>query len=54
VARKGKENSVYSVIVGGAEEMRPLGTSRRRWEDNIKMDLREIKSGCELDVTASE
>jgi hypothetical protein len=34
--------SVYSFLVGMPEGKRPLGTPRRRWEDNIKMDLREI------------
>ena len=30
------------VFVGETEEMRPLGSSRPRWEDNIKMDLQEV------------
>jgi hypothetical protein len=33
---------VYGVLVGRPEGKRPLGRPRRRWEDNIKMDLREI------------
>jgi hypothetical protein len=33
---------VYRVLVGRPEGMRPLGRPRRRWEDNIKMDLREL------------
>jgi hypothetical protein len=33
---------VYRVLVGRPEGKRPLGRSRRRWEDNIKMDLKEI------------
>jgi hypothetical protein len=33
----------YSVLVGRPEGKRPLGTPRRRWEDNMKMDLREIE-----------
>jgi hypothetical protein len=33
---------VYRVLVGRPEGKRPLGRSRRRWEDNIKLDLREI------------
>jgi hypothetical protein len=33
---------VYRVLVGRPEDKRPLGRPRRRWEDNIKMDLREI------------
>jgi hypothetical protein len=33
---------VYRVLVGKSEGKKPLGRPRRRWEDNIKMDLREI------------
>jgi hypothetical protein len=33
---------VYRVLVGSPEGKRPLGRSRPRWEDNIKMDLKEI------------
>jgi hypothetical protein len=36
---------VYRVLVGRAEGKRALGRPRRRWEDNIKMDLREIGFG---------
>jgi hypothetical protein len=42
VARMGEERGVYSVLVGRPEVKRPLGRPRRRWEDNIKIDLREI------------
>jgi hypothetical protein len=38
----GEGRSVYRVLVGSSESKRPLGRPRRRWEDNIKMDLREI------------
>jgi hypothetical protein len=38
----GEKRNVYSVLVGKSERKRPLGRPRRRWEDNIKMDLREI------------
>jgi hypothetical protein len=38
----GKERGVYRVMVGRTEGKRLLGRPRRRWEDNIKMDLREI------------
>jgi hypothetical protein len=38
----GEERGVYRGLVGRPEGRRPLGRSRRRWEDNIKMDLREI------------
>jgi hypothetical protein len=33
---------VYRVLIGRSEGKRPLGRPRRRWEDNIKLDLREI------------
>jgi hypothetical protein len=42
VARMGEGSGVYRVLVGRPEGKRPLGRSKRRWEDNIKMDLREI------------
>jgi hypothetical protein len=42
VARMGEGIIVYKVFVGKPEGKRPLGISRRRWEDNIKMGLREI------------
>jgi len=38
----GGGRTIYGVLVGRPEGKRPLGRSRRRWEDNIKMDLREI------------
>ncbi|KAJ4447071.1 hypothetical protein ANN_09060 [Periplaneta americana] len=42
VARMGESRNAYRVLVGRPEGKRPLGSSRRRWEDNIKMDLREV------------
>jgi hypothetical protein len=42
VARMGEGRGVYAVLVGRPEGKRPLGRPRRRWEDNIKLDLREI------------
>jgi hypothetical protein len=39
VARMGKDRVVHRVLVGKPKEKRPLGRPRRRWEDNIKMDL---------------
>jgi hypothetical protein len=42
VARMGEGKGVYRVLVGRPQGARPLGRPRRRWEDNIKMDLREI------------
>jgi hypothetical protein len=41
----GEERKVYKVLVGKPEGKRPLGRPRRRWEDGIKMDLREIGLG---------
>ena len=40
VARIGDGRDVYMVLVGKPEGRRPLGRPRRRWEDNIRMDLR--------------
>ena len=40
-----ENKSAYRVLVGKPEGKRPLGRPRRRWEDNIKMDLWEV--GCE-------
>jgi len=42
VACMGEGRSVHRVLVGRCEGKRQLGRPRRRWEDNIKMDLREI------------
>ncbi|KAJ4446942.1 hypothetical protein ANN_13644 [Periplaneta americana] len=42
VARMGESRNAYRVLVGRPERKRPLGRPRRRWEDNIKMDLREV------------
>jgi len=42
VARMGMGRVVHRVLVGKPEGKRPLGRPRRRWEDNIKMDLREV------------
>jgi hypothetical protein len=42
VARMGEGRGVYRVLVERPEEKRPLGRPRHRWEDNIKMELREI------------
>jgi hypothetical protein len=48
VARMGEEGGVYRVVVGKPEGKRPLARPRRRWEDNIKMDLQEV--GCGVGV----
>ena len=47
VARMGQGRGVHRVLVGKPEGKRPLGRPRRRWEDNIKMDLQEVGAGCE-------
>jgi hypothetical protein len=44
VARMGEGRNVYRVLVGKSERKGPLGRLRRRWEDNIKMDLEGV--GC--------
>jgi hypothetical protein len=41
----GEDRCVYRVLVGKPEGKRPLGRPRRRWEDNIKMDLQEVGRG---------
>jgi hypothetical protein len=41
----GEARGAYNILVGRPEGRRPLGRPRRRWEDNIKMDLREIGFG---------
>jgi len=45
VARMGKKRGVYRVLLGKLEGKRPLGRPRRRWEDNIKMDLGKVGTG---------
>jgi hypothetical protein len=48
----GEKRNAYRILVGKPERKRPLGRPRRRWEDNTRMDLREIGWGvmdCGLD-----
>jgi hypothetical protein len=45
VARMGEVRGTYNILVGRPEGRRPLERPSRRWEDNIKMDLREIGFG---------
>jgi hypothetical protein len=45
VARMGEKRGAHRVLVGRPEGRRPLGRPRRRWEDNIEMDLREVGWG---------
>jgi len=44
VARMGEARGAYRVLVGKPEGRRPLGRHRRRWVDNIRMDLQDV--GC--------
>jgi hypothetical protein len=44
-SKHGEKRNAYRIFVGKPEGKRPLGRPRRRWEDNIKMDLRELGWG---------
>jgi hypothetical protein len=46
VSHMGERRGVYRVLVGTLERKRPLVRPRHRWDDNIKMDLQEVESGC--------
>jgi hypothetical protein len=48
-ARMGEGRGAYQILVGRPEGRRQFGRPRRRWEDNIKTDLREVGWGHELD-----
>jgi hypothetical protein len=45
-ARMGEKRKAYRLLVGKPEGRRPLGRPRRRWLDNIRMDLVEVGSEC--------
>jgi hypothetical protein len=45
VARVGEDRNVYGILMGKPEGKRPLGRPRRRWEDGIRIDLREFGWG---------
>ena len=47
VAHMAEGRGVHRVLVGKPEGKRPLGRPRRRWEDNIKMDLQKVGGVCE-------
>ena len=47
VARMGEGRVVYRMLLGKPEGKRPLGRPRRRWEDNIRMDIQEVGLGYE-------
>jgi hypothetical protein len=42
----GERRRIFRVLMGKPEGKRPLGRPKHRWEDNIKMDLREVGYGC--------
>jgi len=42
----GEGRGLHRVLVGKPEGKRPMGRPRRRWEDNIKMDIQEMGGGC--------
>ena len=46
VARMGQGRGVHRVLVGKPQRKRPLARPRRRWKDNIKMDLQEVGGAC--------
>ena len=46
MVRMGEGRGVHRVLVEKPEGKRPMGRPRRRWEDNIKMDLQEVGGGC--------
>ena len=48
VARMGEKRDVYRGLMRKSEGKRPLGRTRRTWENNIKMDLQEVGCGIEL------
>ena len=45
MTRMGENRGVYKVLVGKPEGKKPLGRPKSRWEDNIKMDLQEVRCG---------
>jgi hypothetical protein len=49
VVHMGENGGAFRILVGEPEGRRPLGRPRRRWEDNIKMDLKELRWGHGLD-----
>jgi len=46
VGRMAERRVMHMVLVGKTEGKRPIGRSRRRWEDNIKMELQEVGGCC--------
>jgi hypothetical protein len=54
VTRMGERRGVYRVLVGKPEGRRPLGRPRCKWEDNIKMELREVGWGMDWNGLAHD
>ena len=52
MARMGEGRGVHRVLVGKPEGKGPLGRPRRRWEDNIKMDLQEVEGVVETGIVS--
>jgi hypothetical protein len=48
-----EETNTCTLLVGKPEAKRPLGRTKHRWVDNIKMNVREIGGGCGLDWSGS-
>ena len=46
MARMGEGRGEHRFLVGKPEGKRPLGRPRRRWEDNVRLDLQEVGGGC--------
>jgi hypothetical protein len=53
IARMGEKRNAYKILVGKPEGKRQMGRPRRRWVDNIKMDLREIGWEIKLRIGTS-
>jgi hypothetical protein len=49
----GEMRNAYNILVGIFEGKRPLGRPRHRWEDNIRMELKNRVESCGLDATGS-
>jgi hypothetical protein len=47
VARMGEDRGVHRVLVGKPEGKKPMGRPRRRWENNINLNLQKVGGGCE-------
>jgi hypothetical protein len=54
VARMGEKRDAYSILVGRPKGRRPRDRSKRRWEDNIKMDIQEVGWGMDWTELAQD